>query len=72
MECTTFQRIHHTILDITIKNITVFTAVLVNNETLTHLSLVCLQGGMTSKGSTLLVALAMSLKSLRTLTWSNV
>jgi hypothetical protein len=58
--------------DITDDNIGSFVSALVDNKSVTYLALFCVQGGNTCKGSTMLAASAMSLSSLRTLSWSNI
>ena len=58
--------------DITDENIDAFATALLGNRDVTHLSMFYVRGGNTLRGSAFLAASAMSLPSLRTLSWSNI
>ncbi|KAL7473093.1 hypothetical protein ACHAXS_013473 [Conticribra weissflogii] len=58
--------------DVTNENVDAFATALLKNQSVTYLAMFCLRGGDSVKGSALLAASAMSLPSLRTLSWSNV
>lgn len=58
--------------DITNENVDAFATALLRNQNVTYLAMFCLRGGESVKGSAILAASAMSLPSLRTLSWSNI